>query len=363
MADRLARGMGGFQTTVVTPGLRGAEQSDRRGGLEVTRTRPGRGSGRLSLAALNVGALRVGLRVRAQAVLSLHIVASPAAAALRRVRAIPSVQYFHANEIPDKPRLTRFAVAHADAVVAVSAYTAQLVAAAGAAPARLALIPPGVDLPHNAEPARNAHPTVLTIARLDDRYKGHDVLARALVQVRASVPQVRWVVIGEGSLRGELERLAAELGLGEAARFLGAVKDAERDGWLASCDLLAMPSRLPADGRAGEGFGIAYLEAGAHGKPVVAGKAAGALDAVADGKTGLLVDPTDAAAVAGAIESLLRDPQLCARLGGAGAERARELAWPRIAARVEALLLERLEAAGRTRAGHRRPGDDAQAGA
>jgi phosphatidylinositol alpha-1,6-mannosyltransferase len=101
-----------------------------------------------------------------------------------------------------------------------------------------------------------------------------------------------------------------------------------------------MPSRLPGAGRAGEGFGIVYLEAGAYGKPVVAGNVAGALDAVVDGENGLLVDPTDPAAVARAITRLLVDEELAGRLGAGGASRARSLAWPAIAERVQALLLE-----------------------
>jgi glycosyltransferase involved in cell wall biosynthesis len=100
-----------------------------------------------------------------------------------------------------------------------------------------------------------------------------------------------------------------------------------------------MPSRLPPDG-GGEGFGIVYLEAGLHALPVVAGNVAGALDAVVDGETGLLVDPTDHVAVADAISSLILDPELAERLGRAGERRAREHSWPVIARRVEDLLLE-----------------------
>jgi glycosyltransferase involved in cell wall biosynthesis len=118
------------------------------------------------------------------------------------------------------------------------------------------------------------------------------------------------------------------------------VPDERRDWWLRHADVLAMPSRLPGDGRAGEGFGIVYLEAGAHGTPVVAGNVAGALDAVADGESGLLVDPTDPHAVADAIAAVLLDRGLAQRLGDGGARRARGFAWPRIAERVEAVVRE-----------------------
>jgi phosphatidylinositol alpha-1,6-mannosyltransferase len=121
-------------------------------------------------------------------------------------------------------------------------------------------------------------------------------------------------------------------------RFLGELPDAARDRWLRSARVFAMPSRLPGAGSAGEGFGIVYLEAGAHGVPVVAGDVGGAVDAVAHGSTGLLVDPTDPLAVADAIVSLLQDPARAAEFGDAGRTRAREFEWDRIGARVHALL-------------------------
>ena len=297
------------------------------------------------MAALNAAALVEAWRFRPDVTLSAHILASPATALIRRALGAPTIQYFHANEIGGKPRLAAFATRRADVAVAVSSYTAGLIAATGAEPAELRLIPPGVEMPGDVtpEPAeRVERPTLLTIARLRDSYKGHDVLIRALALVRAEVPDVELVVVGDGPLRGELERLAETAGVAGAVRFLGTVSDDERDRWLRRADVFAMPSRLPADGLAGEGFGIVYLEAAAYGKPVVAGNVAGALDAVADGVSGLLVDPTDPQAVANALTSLLLDRELAARLGHAGAQRAKSFAWPLIAARLEAVLLEQV---------------------
>ncbi len=100
-----------------------------------------------------------------------------------------------------------------------------------------------------------------------------------------------------------------------------------------------MPSRVPGDGLGGEGFGIVYMEASWHELPVVAGNAGGAVDAVVDGETGLLVDANDPVAVADALIRLLLDRELSSRLGRRGAERAREFAWPIITQRVEDVLL------------------------
>lgn len=345
LAHRIAAGMEGFETHVVAGGAPGAERFDREIGLSVRRVRSDRRLGAARNIPLNAVSVATALRLRPVVTLSVHIVTSPAAALISRATGAATVQYFHAKEIGAKPKLAAFAATNARKAIAVSRYTAGLIAATGVAPAETKLISPGVDLPADPSPLPESRPTLLTIARLEDRYKGHDVIIRALPLLRAAVPGAQWVAIGDGPLRPGLERLAAAHGVSDAAHFLGAVSDQERDEWLRRASALAMPSRLPDGGFAGEGFGIVYLEAGAFGKPVLAGDVAGALDAVADGETGLLVDPTDHVAVARAAALLLSDGALARRLGENGARRARELAWPRICERVEATLFECLDGA------------------
>jgi phosphatidyl-myo-inositol dimannoside synthase len=347
LSQRLAVGLEGFDTKVIAPDSPGAAQFDQQSDLAVRRVRTDERLGAGRNGPLNAIALREALIFRPQVTLSAHIVTSLAAALIRGALGARTVQYFHAKEIGAKPKLAAFATRRADVVIAVSAYTASLVRSTGAPPAAMRLISPGVDLPAAGDPLPAERPTFLTIARLEDRYKGHDVIAGALPLVRAKVQDVQWIVIGDGPLRHGLEQLVASHGVADCVRFLGAVSDAERDSWLRRAHALVMPSRLPAGGFAGEGFGIVYLEAGAHRKPVIAGNVAGALDAVAHGETGLLVDPTDQLAVAEAISTLLLDHELAGRLGDAGAERARSFAWPEICKRVEAVLLEQLEAPSR----------------
>jgi phosphatidylinositol alpha-1,6-mannosyltransferase len=336
----LALAIEGFEIEVVTLANADAPRFDGDGRI-VTRRVGGRvPAGRARVLALNAVGLRRALQFRPNVVLSAHVVTSPAAAVIRRLLGGRTVQYFYANEILGKPKLAAFAVAHADVPIAISAHTASLIAATGASTTHLRLIPPGIDLPSNTGALHTERPTVLTVAQLKHSYKGHDVLIGALARVRARVPDVEWVIIGEGPLRSRLEQLVRSTGVAQSVRFLGEVSERERNLWLRRADVFAMPSRQD-----GEGFGIAYLEASAYGKPVLAGNVAGALDAVADGISGVLVDPDDPAAVGEALASLLLDREWAGRLGRAGAERARKFAWPIIAERVEAAVLEPAEMA------------------
>jgi phosphatidylinositol alpha-1,6-mannosyltransferase len=336
---RLVQLMPAFETRVVTRPSPGADEWDRASGLDVRRAVLPFGSRKAGLVTLNLSAVGELRRFRPHVLLAGHIWAGPVARVARAVD-VQSALYLHADEVPAHPRLTNLAAQACALTIAVSRHTRELALACGAPPERVHVIPPGVDVtdPGPTTTLRDERPTIVTVARLEDRYKGHDVMLRALPAVRERVPDVRWVVIGEGTLRKELEALTLELGVEDCVDFLGAVSKDERDHWLRRARVFAMPSRLPRSG-GGEGFGIAYMEAAAHGLPVVAGSVGGALDAVEDGQTGLLVDPEDEGSVADALVRLLADPELATRLGEAGAARALDFAWPRIARRVEGLLL------------------------
>jgi phosphatidylinositol alpha-1,6-mannosyltransferase len=237
---------------------------------------------------------------------------------------------------------------HAVNTIAISAHTRELAVAAGCSPARLKTVPPGVDMPKGTSRCGSAaRPTIITVARLEDRYKGHDVMLRALSLVRARVPDVVWIVVGDGSLRGELEADGSRLKLTDHVVFTGQVSDEERDRLLADAHVFAMPSRVPPSGaEGGEGFGIVYLEAGLQGLPVVAGAVGGALDAVIHGQTGLLVDPTSREELADALCRLLLDRDLARTLGDAGVAHARRFSWERMGKSVSAVLAGAVERPG-----------------
>jgi phosphatidylinositol alpha-1,6-mannosyltransferase len=333
---RLVSELRHLRPRVLTLEAEGAEQFDRQAAHDVVRMRlPGFGH-RAEVAALNVRATSMARSWRADVVLSMHIALAPGTCLARQLYGTQFVQYLYAKEILRRPRLAQLAVRRAAATVAISAHTEELAFRCGARPRSVHRIHPGVDVPETLRRAPDSQPTLITVARLRDRHKGHDAVMRAVARLRSKIPEIRWIVIGDGPLRKEYEDLARRLGVDRHVRFVGRVSDAERDEWLAKSHVFVMPSRDDPTGS--EGFGIVYLEAAAHGLPVVASDRAGVLDAVVHGRTGLLVNPSDDAALARALEQLLLDPALAEQLGRAGYERAREFSWNRAAGRLEGLL-------------------------
>jgi phosphatidylinositol alpha-1,6-mannosyltransferase len=300
--------------------------------MQVRRVRAGRSGHRLDVARLNATAIAEAIRHRPDVVVSGHVVTAPAARLLSARLSVPYVQYVYAAEVSRRPRVARLAMAGAAAVLAVSEHSAALARGAGAPEGRVHVVHPGVDMKSASAKQSDTIPTLLTVARLADLYKGHDVILRAAPLVAARVPGVRWLVVGGGPLLDVYRSTAAATAADGVVRFTGAVSDTERDVLLGGAHVFALPSREGRSG--GEGFGIVYLEASLHGLPAIAGDMGGARDAVVDGVTGLLVDATDHVAVAAAACRLLLDPPFARRLGAAGRERAETYTWTRMADQV-----------------------------
>jgi phosphatidylinositol alpha-1,6-mannosyltransferase len=230
--------------------------------------------------------------------------------------------FVHGVEVWGNPRYRRvppFEVLLArrlDRVISVSKVTAECMARAFRIDEdRVALLPNAVDLPPTDPPAPRLGDDelrILSVSRMSpkDSYKGIGTVLRALPDVIARTP-LSWTVVGDGELRTSYEDQARQLGLEGVVRFVGRVVDDELERWYRWADVFVLPS-------AGEGFGIVYLEAWAHGLPVVAARAGGAAEVVEDGRTGLLVEPESPPAVAEALLRLARDGELRARLGTAG---------------------------------------------
>lgn len=141
--------------------------------------------------------------------------------------------------------------------------------------------------------------------------KAVDVLLRAFEKLTKTDREIDLWLVGDGPLRGELERLARELGLGERVRFLGARDRESVRRYLRDCLLFVLPSRA-------EPFGIAILEALASRKAVVGTAVGGIPEIIQDGVTGVLVPPDDPEALCNAAQELLRNDVFRERLAEAG---------------------------------------------
>jgi len=219
----------------------------------------------------------------------------------------------------------------AERVLVDSAYAGGLVADCGVAPGQIAVVHPGLDpvpdIP--ADPAGTAalrsglglerKRVLLTVSRIVRR-KGHDRVAEALARLKSDYPDLVWVIAGDGPDRSYVEGLVRSLGLDDRVRMIGRRPAEEIDLLYRMADVFVMPSRQ--EGIDVEGFGIAFVEAALRRLPVVAGRHGGVPEAVGDGLSGILVDPSDSLDVARAIRTLLDDPALAKRLGDSGRERA-----------------------------------------
>lgn len=183
-------------------------------------------------------------------------------------------------------------------------------------PNRIQVIYNGVSLDRveSANQASSDGRTVVMIASLTSK-KDHATFLEAARLLRDRTPDARFLVVGDGPLRAEIEARAHALGLAEAVEFLGSTDDV--GGVLSGADVSVLSSLK-------EGCSNVILESMAAGKPVVATRVGGNAELVVDGVTGFLVNPGDAEGIASRTEALLGDPAMRARMGAAGHTRVLE---------------------------------------
>lgn len=199
----------------------------------------------------------------------------------------------------------------ADRIVAVSDAVGRSLVASGADPARIRVIPGGVDL-QEFEAVKPLEPGVVGAFGRLSREKGFDILLTAMSQLR---DRASLILGGDGPQAAALRQQVTELRLNDSAELTGFVADVPV--FLGRLGIFAQPSRS-------EGLGLTIVQAMAAGRPVVATRVGGIPEVVVDGETGLLVPPEDPGALAAALRRLLADPALARRLGDAGRRRARE---------------------------------------
>jgi glycosyltransferase involved in cell wall biosynthesis len=191
--------------------------------------------------------------------------------------------------------------------------------------------------------ARREPGLILHVGRLVEK-KGTGVLIEALAAiVSAGVQGASLAIIGDGPLRGALERQARQAGLGERVRFLGALSPDEVAAGMRRAAILAAPSLTAKDGDA-EGLPTVVVEAAASGIPVVATFHSGIPEAVTDGETGFLVPEGDAVALADRLARLLGSEPMRRDMGAAARRLAeRKFERGRLSERLEEIYDQLVE--------------------
>lgn len=221
-------------------------------------------------------------------------------------------------------------------LVAISESTAGDLETRGFSRGAIRVVFPGIDhdrfRPDPATP-RFPEPTAAYVGRLR-RYKGLDVVLRALGRVAADGTPLQLKVAGRGDDAARLARVARRCGVAERVEFLGFLNEGEKVDLLRRAWVHVYPSPK-------EGWGIANLEAAACGTPCLASDSPGLRESVRDGETGFLVPHTDASAWAARLGEICADPQLRERLGHGGVAFAARFSWERAAGEMEEILLSR----------------------
>ena len=188
---------------------------------------------------------------------------------------------------------------------------------------------------------------ILTVTRLR-AYKGVQFVIRAMPRILAEFPEARYIIVGDGPYRADLERLAEDTlspSLRGAVSFAGRVLDSEKYAYYDKCDIFVMPSTE-------EGFGLVYVEAAAFGKPSIGCNVMGVPEAILDGQTGLLVEPKDTDGLAEAMLRLLRDRKERLRLGRTAQHRVEtQLSWRASAEKYQEIIRDVTKGRRRGKAG------------
>lgn len=253
-------------------------------------------------------------RSRPDLIIATHLNFGPVALALKHTQGIPYWLIAHgidAWQITNP--LLKLALAQADRILAVSDFTRdRLIAEQHLNPSKIHILPNTFDhqrftlapkplnlLTKYQIPADRQ--IILTVARLDqsEQYKGYRQVIRLMPQLLHQLPNLHYLIVGQGSDLEPIRALIASLDLTDRVTLTGYVSDQELPAHYQLCDLFIMPSK-------GEGFGIVFLEALATGKPTIGGNQDGSVTALNQGELGILVNPDNIDQIAAAIVDTLK---------------------------------------------------------
>jgi phosphatidylinositol alpha-1,6-mannosyltransferase len=355
------KSIGGVQnyTRTLVDALNAVLGSDRVRVVTVAGEAEARGDGNLALRQsvklrFLASAVATALSWSPDLILCAHVGLAPAARLIEKITRIPYWLVLYGIEVwGDLPPAKVKALRGAQRYMTITRFTLDAMTARhGLKEPRASILPPTLPKPRSQSPETNhaaskgsSRPTVLTVGRIAsaERYKGHDAVLDAWPAVLRRVPDALYLIVGGGDDLPRLESRAREMGITDSVHFAGSVSPEELDVCYDRCSIFAMPARTELDARAprGEGFGIVFLEAMAHGRPVVGPRVGAPAEFIRSGEHGLLVDPADSGEIAGALIELLGDPERARRMGDAGKQWvAREFTFDRFCERLRDALLE-----------------------
>lgn len=328
----------GHQVTVATAAYEGAAPVDVVDGVRIVRR-----GGKLTVYPRATAALLRGALGRADVVVDVQNGVPFFSRVARTAPVVVLVHHVHREQWPVVygPRRAAIgwwvesrvapAVYRRSRYITVSEHSRDELTQLGIGGGRISIVHNGTDRPPQPPWPRSPTPRLVTLGRLVPHKRVEHAL-RVVAALRDSLPDVHLDVVGDGWWADHLLALRRDLLLDDAVTFHGYVEEAAKHQLLDSAWVHLAPSLK-------EGWGLAVLEAAAHGVPTVGYAAAGGLaDSVVDGVTGVLVD--DEASLGTQARALLTDTERCRRLGSAAAARARTFTWDHTVAAFEKVLLE-----------------------
>jgi phosphatidylinositol alpha-1,6-mannosyltransferase len=243
-----------------------------------------------------------------------HLNFAPVAYYIHRLTGIPYWIFVYGTDAWNiKNSIKKNALHSAQKIISISAYTRErLIAEQNLNPNRISLLPVTFDAsrfqiapkPNKLLQKYNLTPeqaVILTVTRLSssDGYKGYDKIIQALPKIQQTLPNIHYLIVGQGDDLPRIEKLIKNLNLQNSVTLTGFIPDQELPSYYNLCDVFAMPSK-------GEGFGIVYLEALASGKPTLGGNQDGAIDALCNGQLGALIDPDNINEIAQTLTQILQ---------------------------------------------------------
>ena len=227
------------------------------------------------------------------------------------------------------------ALAKADYVIANSRFTKELALKFGVKIKNIKVINPGCNypIPVNVEAKEfadkvfnGANPKLITVSRLDAR-KSHQNILMTIKNLLPKFPNLKYVSVGDGDERRNLEKLKKELGLNKEVEFIFKSTEQEKVALLEKSDVFVMPSVVYK--KSVEGFGITYIEAASYGTPSIGGIYGGEGDAIKSGQTGYLCNGNDLNALYDTLLKILENDQY-KKLGANALEFSKDFNWNKI---------------------------------